>query len=115
MKQSYFFRIDPAGLAGNCKNHHLLHVELDTETDKFFLPDGKATLCGCCERNKTVKLDVESQWLIPEEWLDDYDLYDEEEYRGYLRAFLAEEQNAGVNYCARCVAHFYQLEDASTE
>ncbi|MDR2893710.1 MAG: hypothetical protein LBV80_11655 [Deltaproteobacteria bacterium] len=113
MKQTYFFRIAPEGLAGNCKCNHLLLAELDTETDKFALPDGKLTCCGHFERDKAVKLNVEEQWVAPEEWLDDYELYSQSEYMDYMRLFLAEEQNNGVEYCADCVARFYSPENSA--
>lgn len=117
MKHTYFIDLHPTDMEGECANHHLLKVELSPDAKKGAFPNHNKTHCGRYYMDKNADISWGTQLIVPDSFRNrkglpdpDPDQYDEHEYMDYVRLYLAEQQSAGTDYCAHCVAKFYKFE-----
>lgn len=94
MSQEYFFILYPEDSdAPDSEICHLLRADHNADSGEWRFPDGHVSCCG--KRNALSGFNPESN----DKLIADMNA---------IRIYLAKQQNAGIDFCAGCVATFYK-------
>ena len=95
MTKKYYFILYPED--SDAQDCDICHLILASQTaDGWSFPDAQNSCCG--KRKTAASFDP----AINDKMLDDPNA---------IRLYLAKQQNAGINFCAQCVATFYAQKD----